>query len=69
MYSSVRKPGHSMVNQAMRPGRLKMLSTEVLPMPYHEMAHCNDAPCVVSSRVVWLALDVFFFVFFLDSRD
>lgn len=35
MYSRVRKPGISMVNQAIRPGILKTLSTDVLPMPYH----------------------------------
>lgn len=48
VYRSVRKPGHSIVSHAMRPGTLKMLSVDVLPMPYHEMTHCNDAPCDIS---------------------
>lgn len=30
-----------MVNHAMRPGMLKRLATEVLPMPYHPTSHCT----------------------------
>ena len=40
MYSSVKNPGHSIVNQAMRPGMLSRLATEVLPMPYQPITHC-----------------------------
>lgn len=42
VYSSVRKPGASIVSQPMRPGTLKRLTTDVLPMPYHEMSHCKE---------------------------
>lgn len=45
MYNSVRKPGISMVNQAMRPGMFRTLSTDVLPMPYHGMIHCTALFC------------------------
>lgn len=40
MYSTVVNPGISMSTQATRPGRLKALRTDVLPMPYHEMKSC-----------------------------
>lgn len=35
MYSKDRKPGISIVNQAIRPGIFKILFTDVLPIPYH----------------------------------
>lgn len=36
-------PGHSIVIQPMRPGKLSLPSTEVFPMPYHDISHWMDA--------------------------
>lgn len=43
VYNRVRKPGHSIVNQASRPGRLRREGADVLPMPYQDMAHWREA--------------------------
>lgn len=43
VYNRVRKPGHSIVNQASRPDRLRREGADVLPMPYQDMAHWREA--------------------------
>ena len=48
-YSSVRKPGASIVIQATRPGRLSLLATLVLPMGYQRTSHWMDASCAAVS--------------------
>lgn len=36
-----------MVSQAMRPGMLKTLLTDVLPIPYHGTNHCTMLFCLL----------------------
>lgn len=45
MYSNVVNPGASIRNHATRPGMLSLLTTDVLPMPYHEMRYCIEPIC------------------------
>lgn len=62
-YINVRKPGASMVNQPMRPGRLRRLATDVLPMPHHLVSHCIEPTyehcqnvCGAGARVILLTI-------------
>ena len=55
IYSSVMKPGASIVNQPILPGRLKRDSTDVLPMPYQLVSHCrpvNYTQCKLQSIIL-----------------
>lgn len=51
MYRSRVKPGHSINNQATRPGILMRLWTEVLPMPYHEVVSWPIESWSIAPRV------------------
>ena len=47
-YSKRRKPGASIVNQPILPGRLSRDVTDVLPIPYQFRDHCMTVACGLS---------------------